>query len=115
MDAIVKSDIRRVDGVLRSESRARQLMRVLTRHQGTQVAKSTIFKDMKGDSSLTTIRSYLEALDKIFVTENSPAWNPNLRSKTAIRTSDTRYFTDPSIATAASKLGPKDLYIRFYF
>ena len=38
-----------------------------------------------------------------------PAWNPNLRSKTAIRTSDTRYFTDPSIATASLGLGPNDL------
>ena len=73
MDAIVKSDIRKVDGVLRNESRARQLMRVLARHQGTQVAEATIFKDMKGESSLITIRSYLEALDKIFVTEDSPA------------------------------------------
>ena len=109
MDAIVKSDIRKVDGVRRSESRARQLMRVLARHQGTQVTEATIFKDMKGESSLITIRSYLEALDKIFVTEDSPAWNPNLCSKTAIRTSNTRYFTDPSIATAALKLGPKDL------
>ena len=41
--------------------------------------------------------------------EDMPAWNPNLRSKTAIRTSDTRYFVDPSIATAALEIGPEDL------
>lgn len=56
-----------------------------------------------------TIASYISALKKIFVIEETHAWNPNLRSKTAIRTSDTRYFTDPSIGTAAMELGPKDL------
>ena len=48
-------------------------------------------------------------MKEIFVIEDSTAWNPNLRSKTAIRTSDTRYFIDPSIANAALGLGPKDL------
>jgi predicted AAA+ superfamily ATPase len=56
-----------------------------------------------------TIASYIKALKEIFVVEDSEAWNPNLRSKTAIRTSDTRYFTDPSIATAALGIGPNDL------
>jgi predicted AAA+ superfamily ATPase len=59
--------------------------------------------------SENTIVSYLSALKKIFVIEDMPAWNPNLRSKTAIRTSDTRYFVDPSVATAALGIGPKDL------
>ena len=63
----------------------------------------------EGDMSVSTINSYLQALRMIFVTEDMAAWNPNLRSKTAIRTSDTRYFTDPSIATAALGLGPNDL------
>lgn len=52
---------------------------------------------------------YFAALKKIFVIEDMPAWNPNLRSKTAIRTSDNHYFVDPSIAIAALGLGPKDL------
>lgn len=56
-----------------------------------------------------TLYSYIDALKKIFVIEDTPAWNPNLRSKTAIRTTDTRYFTDPSIAAAASGIGPQDL------
>jgi hypothetical protein len=56
-----------------------------------------------------TLYSYLDALRKIFVIEDSPAWNPNLRSKTSIRTTDTRYFSDPSIATASLGIGPKDL------
>ena len=56
-----------------------------------------------------TISSYITALKKLFVIEDAPAWNPNLRSKTAIRTSDTRYFVDPSIATAALGVGPEKL------
>ncbi len=56
-----------------------------------------------------TIASYIAALKKLFVIEDAPAWNPNLRSKTAIRTSDTRYFVDPSIGAAALGIGPGDL------
>ena len=56
-----------------------------------------------------TISAYINALKKIFVVEDMPAWNPNLRSKTAIRTADTRYFVDPSIAAAALGIGPDDL------
>ena len=56
-----------------------------------------------------TAQSYINALKLIFVIEDMPAWNPNLRSKAAIRTNDTRYFVDPSIAVAALGIGPKDL------
>ena len=88
-------------------------MRSYARHQGTQASIATLREDLKNNdaSSLdeNTINSYLDALRKIFVIEDMPAWNPNLRSKTAIRTSDTRYFVDPSIATAALEIGPKDL------
>ena len=56
-----------------------------------------------------TVSSYLNALRKIFVIEDMPAWNPNLRSKTSIRSTDTRYFVDPSIATAALSISPNDL------
>ena len=88
-------------------------MRSYARHQGTQASIATLREDLKNNdaSSLdeNTINSYLDALRKIFVIEDMPAWNPNLRSKTAIRTSDTRYFVDPSIATAALEIGPMDL------
>ena len=68
-----------------------------------------IISNESSEISENTIYSYLKALRKIFVIEDSVAWNPNLRSKAAIRTSDTKYFTDPSIATAALGLGPNDL------
>ena len=88
-------------------------MRAYARHQGTQASIATLKEDLKNNDTGTldddTISSYLNALRKIFVVEDMPAWNPNLRSKTAIRTADTRYFVDPSIATAALGLGPADL------
>ena len=88
-------------------------MRSYARHQGSQAPISTIVEDMRVNdvesTDVKTVASYIDALKKIFVIEDSVAWNPNLRSKTAIRTSDTRYFVDPSIAVAALGLGPKDL------
>ena len=111
--AVTKSDISRVDGVQRDEELAKRLMRSYARNQGSQASAGTILEDIKSneadDLGENTIYSYIKALKKIFVIEDACAWNPNLRSKTAIRTSDTRYFTDPSIATAALGLGPKDL------
>ncbi len=113
LDAVVKSDISRVDGISRNEMRARLLMRSLARHQGTQAPNTTICEDIsangEAEMSKDTVVSYTNALKKIFVIEDCPAWSPNLRSKTAIRTSDTRYFVDPSIAAAALGVGPGDL------
>ena len=112
-DAVTRSDISRVDGVRRNQERAKRLMRSYARHQGSQAPISTIVEDMRVNdeesTDVKTVTSYIDALKKIFVIEDSVAWNPNLRSKTAIRTSDTRYFVDPSIAVAALGLGPKDL------
>lgn len=112
-EAITRSDISRVDGVARDEHRAKRLMRSYARLQGAMATIPTIVEDMKTnepeDMSDETIASYIKALKKIFVIEDMPAWNPNLRSKTAIRTSDTRYFVDPSLAIAALGLGPNDL------
>jgi len=112
-DAVVKADVSRVDGISRDPERVKRLMRSYARHQGTQAATSVICDDLKGNDSTIleydSILAYIKALKKIFVIEDMAAWNPNLRSKTAIRTSDTRYFVDPSIATAALGLGPDDL------
>lgn len=112
-DAVTKEDVTNVDGIKRSSKRVQRLMRAYARHQGTQAPIATLKEDLKNNDTTTldedTISSYLDALRKIFVVEDMPAWNPNLRSKTAIRTTDTRYFVDPSIATAALGLGPTDL------
>ena len=114
-DAVVSTDISRVDSVKRDKEKAKRLLKSYARHVGTQSSLETIRQDMLANQSDTfdqqTLYSYLDALRKIFVIEDSPAWNPNLRSKTAIRTTDTRYFTDPSIATASLGMGPNDLLI----
>lgn len=113
VDTIEKRDIQNADGVARDPVRVHRLLRSLARNQGSQASYGTIKADLEineSDSiSEDTIASYIKALKEIFVVEDSEAWNPNLRSKTAIRSSDTRYFTDPSIATAALGIGPQDL------
>lgn len=111
--AVVEMDISKVDNISKNPERVKKLMRAYARNMGTQASNETIRGDMIANDSQSldtdTILSYVNALKKIFVVEESPAWNPNLRSKTAIRTSDTRYFIDPSIAVAALGIGPKDL------
>lgn len=112
-DAIVSTDISRVDFIKRDKERTKRLLKSYARHVGTQSSLETIRQDMLANQSDTfdqgTLYSYLDALRKIFVIEDSVAWNPNLRSKTSIRTTETRYFSDPSIATASLGMGPNDL------
>ena len=113
VSAVEKRDIQALDGVERDPVRVHRLLRSYSRHQGTQISNAAIRDDLsenEGESlDVETIASYIKALKRIFVIEETEAWNPNLRSKTAIRTSDTRYFTDPSIATASLGIGPADL------
>lgn len=112
-NAICESDISRVDLTLRDPGRVRRMMRSLARLQGTQSSASVVKADMEANDSegLTqnTVYSYLKAMKRIFVTDDLSAWCPNLRCKTPLRTTETRYFTDPSIATAALGIGPGDL------
>lgn len=113
VDSVVERDIQRVDGVKRSSERARLLLRSYARNISQQVSYSTIKSDMQSNDLQTldedTVADYIKALKKLFVIEDLAAWNPNLRSKSAIRTSDTRHFVDPSIGTASLGLGPNDL------
>lgn len=111
--AVTEGDISRVDSINRSPARAKRLLRSLARHQGSQVTIAGIKADMSSNDTASldvdTVSSYIDVLKKIFVIEDMEAWNPNLRSKAAIRCSDTRYFVDPSIATTALGASPTDL------
>lgn len=113
LDGVAKSDINRADGIEKNEERVRRIMRSFARNQGSQTPTTAIANDILANDSSSvnedTVQTYIKALKKIFVIEDMPAWNPNLRSKSAIRTSDTRYYVDPSIATASLGLGPEDL------
>ena len=112
-EAVIKSDINRADGVSKNPERVKRLMRSFARNQGTQISNTMLRDDIISNDTESlnedTIASYINALKNIFVVEDMPSWNPNLRSKTSIRTSDTRYYVDPSIAVAALGIGPKDL------
>lgn len=107
-NSIIYDDISRVDGKRRNPKIARKLLRSYARVQAQGASTELIANDI-GDIDVRTVSSYIDALRRLYVIEDAPAWNPNLRSKTAIRTSDTRYFVDPSIAAAALNLGPEAL------
>ena len=112
VDAVINADISRVDGIEKSPARVRAIMRSLARNISTTATIETIRKDIAGDKeaiSEKTISSYINALRRIFVVEDLPAWSPAMRSKTTIRTSSKRHLSDPSIATAVLRATPDAL------
>ena len=120
VEAVINADVSRVDNIEKNPVRVRALLRSLARNISTVATIKTIHDDIAmsdTDESISekTISQYLNALNRIFVTENLPAWNPALRSKTAIRTSPKRQFVDPSIATAIMRLTPERLLDDFNY
>lgn len=120
VEAVINADVSRVDGIEKNPVRVRALLRSLSRNISILATIRTIHDDIAmgdadGSISEKTISQYLGALDRIFVTENLPAWNPALRSKTAIRTSPKRQFVDPSIAAAVMRLTPSRLLDDFNY
>jgi predicted AAA+ superfamily ATPase len=118
VEAIINQDVSRVDNVEKNPERVRLLLRSLARNISTTSTFQTIRKDMEAtDIGLSdkTIQTYINALRRIFVIEDLPAWAPSLRSKTAIRTSEKRHFVDPSIATAVLRTNPKGILADFTF
>jgi hypothetical protein len=112
VDALVDEDVSRVDGVERNPQRVHTLLRSLARNVATMATNLTIMQDMAtSESSMTapTFDSYMNALRRIFVVEDVPAWSPSLRSKTVLRTSAKRHFVDPSIAAAVLRITPERL------
>jgi len=111
-DAIVKSDICTVDNVSRDEDKARAILRAYSRHISTQAAATTILNDIQPNHvriHINTLDDYLNAFRQLYMITEMPAWSPQLRSKTAIRTSKTRHFVDPAIATHFLRAMPDDL------
>ena len=112
VDAVINLDISRVDDVKRDPERVRRVMQSLARNQGSQIPFATIARDISTNEiefTAETVSLYIKALKKIFVVEDMPSWNPNLRSKTSIRSTETRYYGDSAIASAVLGIGPKDL------
>ena len=116
VDAIIEEDVSRVDGIERNPQRVLTLLRSISRNICTMATNTTILDDFKGSEtsiSMTTLDSYLNALRRIFVIEDIPAWSPSMRSKTALRTSSKRNFVDPSIAAASLRMNPERLLSDF--
>jgi len=112
VEAVINYDVSEVDGVEKSPARVRALMRSLAGNISTMANFSTIKGDFAGaEESISekSISSYINALRRIYVVEDLPAWSPAMRSKTTIRTSAKRHFTDPSIAAAVLRASPEGL------
>lgn len=120
VEAVINTDVSRIDGISKNPNRVRALMRSLSRNISTLATNETIradiaMSDEDENVSDKTILQYLRALNRIFVTDNLPAWNPALRSKTAVRTSPKRQFADPSIAVATMRLSPERILDDFEY
>jgi predicted AAA+ superfamily ATPase len=112
VDAVINIDVSRVDDVQKNPARLRALMRSLARNVASTASITTIHQDIAGDEqtiSEKTISAYLNALRRIFVVEDLPAWNPAMRSKTALRAAAKRHFVDPSIAAAVLRANSSHL------
>ena len=119
-EAVINADISRIDGIEKNPVRVRALLQSLSRNISTMATIKTLRDDLAmGDEdesiSEKTISQYMGALNRIFVTDHLPAWNPALRSKSAVRTSPKRQFADPSIATAIMRLTPSRLLDDFNY
>jgi predicted AAA+ superfamily ATPase len=116
LEAVSNEDISKADGARKNPNRVKALMRSLSRNISNEARTTTVLNDLiANDEALSqaTVDQYIAALKKIYVIEDLPAWNAKLRSKTAIRTTAKRHFTDPSIATASLRATPKRLLSDF--
>jgi len=112
VESLVNTDITNVDGIRRNPTRARAILRAYARNVSTAAPLTTILADIEANHAIAdarTLDSYVNAFTKLFVIEDTEAWCPRLRSKTAIRTTSTRHLSDPSIATAALNATADDL------
>lgn len=108
---VAEQDIQRVDGSEKNPDRVRLVLQSLARNISTMANLQTIKSDIEANDPVSekTIANYINALRRIFIVEDVPAWQPSLRSKTAIRTSHKRQLVDPSIGLAALRATPNGL------
>ena len=112
LDTLIGSDISLVDGVSKNPDRVRKMIYSLSRNICTTASTSTIVKDIftdSGQASVKTVESYIVALERLFILDDVPAWSPQLRSRSRVRSSPKRNFVDPSIAAASMWLSPEGM------
>lgn len=118
VEAVIYHDLTAVDGVTKNPDLVRLILRSLSRNLSNTANYQTLLKDIEAqDTTISdkTIATYISALKRIYLIEDLPAWQPSVRSKSAIRTSDKRHFVDPSIATAVMRLDPDGLITDFNY
>lgn len=118
VESVINHDVSEIDSVEKNPERVRLLMRSLARNISTCANYTTIIEDLEATDvniSDKTVSKYITALRRIFVVEDLPAWQPSIRSKTAIRTSDKRHFVDPSIATSVMRIDPEGILNDFEY
>lgn len=120
IQAVIYTDISRIDGIVRNPHRVQRLLHSLARNVSTLASLKTLQKDTASgelgiEVSTKTIAQYMEALRRIFVIEEVPAWDPSLRSKTAVRSAPKRQFVDPSLAAAVLRLTSARLFQDFEY
>lgn len=111
LDSICSEDAYTIDGVRRDPLIVRAILRSYARNVSTLAKRSALLLDIRESTSCSdgTLVDYLEVLKRLFVIDDIPAWNPSIRSASAIRAGEKRQFVDPSIAIAALNLGPEAL------
>ncbi len=112
VDTLLNMDITNVDEIKRNPKRARAILKAYARNISTSAPMTNILRDIESNhetEDIRTVYSYVNAFTKLFVIEDTENWTPKLRSKTTIRTTNTRHFVDPAIATAVLQAGPDDL------
>jgi predicted AAA+ superfamily ATPase len=112
-DTIASSEIQTVDGKKRDKEKTKSLLRSLARLTGSMATETTILDDVVAHHASmhrNTLSDYINALKQLYIIDDVPAWSPKLRSKTQIRTSNKRYFVDPSIAASMLKTSPENLF-----
>jgi hypothetical protein len=112
MDEVRRTEIQRVDGVAHDPERVLHLMRSIARHVTTMAGIATIAKDVAGAErpiDEDTAYRYHDALERLMVIEDQPAWAPHLRSKSRVRVTPKRHFVDPSLAVAVMRATPERL------
>lgn len=114
IDVLCESDISRIDGVKRDPFLARTILKAYARQVSTIDSDKSLYDDVRANYSAVserTISDYMNVLKKLYIIEEIEAWNPNIRSKTAIRTSPKKSMIDPSLAVAALGCSKEDIML----
>ena len=112
IETIARTDMSQIDDVRRDPERTKKLLRSIARNNSTIVSNATLRRDMLEDGETlapNTMSSYISALSRLYVIEEIPGWQPEIRSRARVRTSPKRMFSDPSLAVATLRIGPQNL------